>query len=62
LTTQTSGMWPTYQKIIKRLIRGAENQYNVGEEQKSISIDGIPSVSMTIEPRGRTLLEGFVHQ
>jgi hypothetical protein len=55
------GMWPVYQRIIKRLIRGAEDQYIVGEPTKTISADGVPSIGVTIEPRGSTMLEQFVY-
>jgi hypothetical protein len=61
LTTERSGMWPVYQRIIKRLIRGAEDQYIVGEPTKTISADGVPSIGVTIEPRGSTMLEQFVY-
>lgn len=49
IITEKSGMLPVYQRIIKRLIAGKENQYVVSEP---VSVSGkSPSISITIEPK-----------
>lgn len=61
LTTARSGMWPVYQRIIKRLIRGAEDHYTVSDPIETTSVDGRTAIGVTIEPRGSTMLEQFVY-
>jgi hypothetical protein len=49
-----SGMWPTYQKIINRIVKKSDGGHIAGPiDQNFVSIDGVPSIAQTIKNKGK---------
>lgn len=59
VATKKSDMWSTYERVIARLLRGAEDSYDVSEPQEYTSVDGVPSTAVTIELRNTGLLKDY---
>lgn len=59
VASRASNMWPTYRRVIARLLRGAEDSYEVSEPYSYASVDGVPSTAVTIEPRNTGLLRDY---
>lgn len=59
VATRDSDMWSTYKRVIARLLRGAEDSYDVSEPQEYTSADDVPSTAVTIEPRNTGLLKDY---
>lgn len=59
VATRDSDMWSTYKRVMARLVRGAEDSYDVSEPQEYTSVDGVPSTAVTIELRNTGLLKDY---
>lgn len=60
VASRASGMWPTYKRIIDRMLRGRQVEFIVGEPDPNyIGVGEQPSIAVTIEPRDSLMLEGY---